>query len=95
MEVIGNNLAAAWWGYSVSDSLITGLVVAMVAVFAIVYVGLRVSGKSPGSLAWKYLAYFGATVAVVVGLGFVIGMDSMMIFDERLRPELLQALKRG
>ncbi len=80
-------LAASWWGYTISHSVVTGIVVAIVAVFAIVYVGLRVSGQNTGTVAWKYLAYFGAAVAVVVGLGFVIGLEDMMV-----RPQLMQAL---
>jgi len=87
VELVSSSLAAGWWGYTVSNSLATGLVVAAIAIFAIVYVGLRVSGKSTGSLAWKYLAYFGAAVALVVGLGFVIGLEDIMV-----RPQLMQGL---
>lgn len=85
MEVTGSGLAALWWGHSLSNSVVTGIVVAIIAVFAIVYVGLRVSGKSAGSLSWRYLAYFGAAVAVVVGLGFVIGLEDMLV-----KPAILQ-----
>lgn len=81
------NLATGWWGYSISNGVVTGIVVAVVAVFAIIYVGMRISGKSPESLAWRYLAYFGVAVAVVVGIGFFVGLEDMMV-----RPQLLQAL---
>lgn|GEM_PF-5156124 len=87
MDVAKLNLATDWWGYSVSNSLVTGLVVALIAVFAIVYVGMRISGKAPQSLAWRYLAYFGVAVVVVVGIGFFIGLEDMMV-----RPQLLQTV---